>query len=124
MSYQKIEKTAPYLVIVGSMLHIFCCGIPLLLSITNLSTMLGVSTLHMFELEWFERIEPYVLIISGFILVITIAGNYVFKSQNKSEIECDETCTQKRYFSEKLLYVAVFLLTLNILTVILNSSSH
>ena len=117
-----LKTFSTFFVILGSLMHLFCCGLPLLLSITSLATTLGFSSLSIFEFEWFEPIENYVLIVMG----IMLAATYLVNRSSK-QIDCTEDglcehppCDEKKDISGYLLKIAVVLYLVNILTVILN----
>lgn len=116
MSFQKISNS---LVICSSLMHIFCCGIPLILSITSLGAMLGISGAEYFEFEWYESIEDKVLIFSGAILAITAAFRIYGKVKcAEQEVCCDEiSCEENRDISGLVFKVAVILYAINLLIV-------
>lgn len=116
-----IRVITPYIIICGSLVHIFCCGIPLLLSISSLASIIGIHSLAMFEVEWFEAIEGYVLLISGFLLIVTIAADQISKKMNcvESNVCQHEPCDKKKRVSSYMLKIALILYSLNLLTLIL-----
>lgn len=99
-------------------MHIFCCGIPLLLSITSLGAMLGITSAEYFEFEWFEAIEDKVLIFSGVILAIT-AGFRMYSSKIKCAENnhcCEETsCEKGRDISGLIFKGALILYSINLI---------
>lgn len=105
-------------VIISCFMHVFCCGIPLLLSITSVAAMLGVAGVKTFKLSWFiGSIEPQILMISGAILTISLAGQFI---SNRLDCHTDghcihEPCDKKKTFSERLLIIAVCLYVINLL---------
>ena len=103
---------SPFLVILSCGMHIFCCGIPLFLSISSLGAMLGISGAA-FEIEWFEAIEDKVFIISGLVLLFSIFTQSFF---NQDDYCDDETCTigDHNAFQKNLTRLAVILYLINI----------
>ena len=115
-----IRTITPYFVIASCAMHLFCCGIPLFLSITSLAATFGISSLSVFEIEWFEAVESYVLIGSGIILAISLVMHHYAK-----KVDCMETgycdhppCGEKKQTSNRLLYIAAVLYCFNIITVL------
>lgn len=104
-------------------MHVFCCGLPLLLSITSIAAIFGVSSLHIFEIEWFEAVEDYVLIISGIVLAVTyVADRYSKKLDCLKEGFCSHPpCSEKKRASSYILKIAIGLYVVNVMTVLLNT---
>ncbi len=101
---------SPFFVILSCGMHIFCCGIPLLLSISSLGALAGVSG-SAFEIPWFEAIEDKVMLLSGLILLFTI---FV---QTFAGACCDDTsCSTNKSddFSKKLTFFAGGLYAVNL----------
>ena len=118
-----LKTFSTFFVILGSLMHLFCCGLPLLLSITSLATTLGFSSLSIFEVEWFEPIENYVLLVMGIMLALTY---FVNRSSKKLDCTEDGSCThppcdEKKDISGYLLKIAVVLYLVNITTFLLNT---
>jgi len=118
-----LKTITPYFIILGCLMHLFCCGLPLLLSITSLTTAIGISSLSIFEIEWFEAVENYVLIISGVMLAVT----YIINRSSK-ELDCSESgfcthppCGEKKNSSSYILRIAIVLYLVNIVTLVLNT---
>lgn len=102
---------SPFFVILSCGVHIFCCGIPLLLSISSLGTLAGVSA-SAFEIPWFENIEDKFILVSGLILLLTIFA------QNSANFSCNDThCSTKNSddFSKKLTFFAAGLYLINLI---------
>jgi len=110
---------APSFVIMSCAMHLFCCGIPLLLSITSLATVFGISSFSVFEIEWFEVIEQELIVASGVVLLMTIIANVISQRLNCYEDVgcCDEPCGDRKSISTYLLIGASFLYLINLLTV-------
>ena len=75
---------SPFFVLLSSGMHLFCCGIPLLLSISSLGVIFGISGTA-FEIEWFEAIEDKVMVVSGFVLFLSF-----FVDQFNKQRVCNE----------------------------------
>ena len=118
-----LKTLSTFFVIMGSLMHIFCCGLPLLLSITSLATTLGISSLSIFEVEWFEPIENYILIVMGVMLAVTYVVN-----RSSKKIDCTQDglcehppCDEKKDISGYLLKIATVLYLVNITIFVLNT---
>ena len=44
----------------GLLIHIFCCGVPLVMGAISIGAMLGIAGGDVMEFEWFERNEGIV----------------------------------------------------------------
>lgn len=118
-----LKTITPYFIIVGCAMHIFCCGLPLLLSITSLTTVFGLSSLSVFEIEWFEAVEDYVLILSGMMLLVTYLINRLAKNLDclKDGFCTHPPCSEKKSMSIDIFKIAVILYLLNIMTFLINT---
>lgn len=115
-----IRIVTPYVIICSALMHIFCCGIPLLLSVTSLVNIVGISSLSIFEVDWFEAIESYIVLFSGVLLITTIAINQFSKKINCIESGACEhkPCDEKKHHSSYVLNIAIILYALNLLTLV------
>ena len=116
-----IKFIAPSFVIISCLMHLFCCGIPLLLSVTSVTAMLGISSVSFFELEWLEAIEQELIIASGVVLFATIAAHIISKRLNCHGDAgcCDEPCDSKKSFVNRLLWFAGGLYLFNMVTLLI-----
>ncbi len=97
-------------------MHLFCCGIPALMAMTSLAALLGVSSGSLWEWEWYEAIEFYVLIASGLLLAIS-AISYILgrKLDCSEESECSHApCDERKEYYGILLFTAGALYVFNI----------
>jgi hypothetical protein len=115
------KYVAPSLVIVGCLMHLFCCGIPLLLSLTSLATTLGLSSGSMLGAKWYQQIEQELVLASGVVLFFTLLAHLIGK-----KLSCGENggcssapCDRKKSFSFKLLLGASGLYLLNMFVLLL-----
>jgi len=113
-----LRYLAPSFVIASGVMHLFCCGIPLVLSITSLSAVFGFSSGSALELEWFEAIEQELMVVSGAILLATFAAQVMSRRLNCYEDAacCDSPCDGKKTISTYLLIGASFLYLINLAT--------
>lgn len=82
-----------------------------------MTTLLGISSLSIFEVEWFEAVENYVLIFSGILLLITYAADRFSKKINCLENDfCQhEPCDNKKNFSTRVLKITTILFLINLM---------
>lgn len=112
------RKMAFFFVIVSCFMHIFCCGLPLLLSVASLATILGISGAEVLQISWFVgSMKAQILIISGAVLAASLIVQWF-----ASRVDChtDGHCThapcdKKKKFSERMFMVAVCLYGINLL---------
>ncbi len=116
-----LKYLAPSFVIMSCAMHLFCCGIPLLLSTTSLATALGISSGSLLEIEWFEAIEKKLIVVSGAILIATFAAQVISRRLNCYEDVgcCDKPCDDKKSISTYLFIGASFLYLVNLATLII-----
>ena len=67
-----IKFLSSYFLLLSCLTHFFCCGIPLILSLTSITSILGFSTLAFFDFPWFEDIEIQFFFITTFVFVLLI----------------------------------------------------
>ncbi len=121
---QNVSKHLSYAVILSQMTHIFCCGLPALFSVLSLLSGLGLvgvmpsSMEHVHESmhEW----ERPILFMSGAVLIIGWALHmYSRKLDCTKTASCShEPCAPKKKQSARLLLVATFLFTINVLIIL------
>ena len=111
-----LRLIAPSFVFASCAVHLFCCGLPLLMSITNLGTIFGISAVSGMEYGWYESIEEHIQLISGIVLVATLVAHFISSkldcfSQNDC---CTEPCIPKKKKSFIMLYLATVLYVCNL----------
>ena len=67
-----IKFLSSYFLLLSCLAHFFCCGIPLILSLTSLTSILGFSTLVFYDFAWFEDIEIQLFLITTLVFVLLI----------------------------------------------------
>ena len=93
-----IKFLSSYFLLLSCLTHFFCCGIPLILSLTSLTSILGFSTLSFFDFPWFEDIELQFFLVTTFIYVLLVftqlktkrldsSNEEFFKRNNKNIME-------------------------------------
>jgi len=79
-----IKLLSSYFLLFSCITHFFCCGIPLVLSLTSLTSILGFSTLAFFDLPWFENIEIQLFLFTTIVYILLIVTQLNIKRFNSS----------------------------------------
>ena len=79
-----IKFLSSYFLLLSCLTHFFCCGIPLILSLTSLTSILSFSSLAFFDFPWFEDIEILFFIITTFVYILLIFTQFNSKRFNSS----------------------------------------
>ena len=79
-----IKLLSSYFLLFSCITHFFCCGIPLILSVTSLTSILGYSTLVFFDFSWFEKLEIHLFLFTTCIFVILVFTQLKYKRLNSS----------------------------------------
>ena len=88
-----------YTVVIGcSLMHIFCCGVPLLTTAVGLGSVFGIFATDVLESSLFENFETEILIISGLILLLA----FILKLQARKLECCDKEEKRVCSFNEKV----------------------
>ena len=67
-----IKFLSSYFLLLSCLTHFFCCGIPLILSLTSITSILGFSTLAFFDFQWFEDMEIQFFLITTLVFAFLI----------------------------------------------------
>lgn len=118
----RLQKMTTAFVFGSALMHVFCCGIPLLLAVTNLATLFGIAGVGALHAEWFEQFEVAALVIAGVMLVLTIGLQFISNRINcRTDGACvHEPCDSKKRFSENMLKFAVALYVVNLVVYFLS----
>jgi hypothetical protein len=102
-----------------NLMHIFCCGVPLIMTITGLATNFNLYSQNLLSssvFENFERFELKVLIFSGLILLLS----FILKLKAKKLNCCKENkinfCSKNEKINSIFLKVASILYIINLTT--------
>jgi hypothetical protein len=108
-----------YSLVIGcSLMHIFCCGIPLLTTIIGLSTTLGFITGGILEnplFESFERFEIEIMILSGLMLLLAFILKFRANKMNCCETEEKKFCSESEKINNIFLKISSVLYLFSIL---------
>ena len=102
-----IKFLSSYFLLLSCLTHFFCCGIPLILSLTSLTSILGFSTLAFFDFPWFEDIESQFFLVTTFIYVLLVFTQLKTKKLDFSNEEFFER--NKKNTMEKLIIRNIYL---------------
>ena len=111
------QRLAYTFVISSALMHVFCCGLPLMLTAANVAALFGIAGAGAIHAPWFEQIEVYVLVISGAMLAITGLIQYISNRIDcRTEGSCaHEPCDKKKHLSARIFQIALALYSLNLL---------
>ena len=105
-----------YLALATCLMHLFCCGLPMLLSIGTLAAIFGLSGGEWLHPEWLHDYETMLLIASGALLFITGAAQWISARINcRTDGHCHhEPCNNKKRLAQRLYIIAVGLFAVNL----------
>ena len=110
------HKFANAAVIASGFSHIFCCVLPTVLSIASISSVFGLSTVDIFNFEWFEAIELQVLIVSGIILFISGMAQLIsWRIKCNTDVCHHGSCDQRKNWAMRLFIFATTLYLFSLL---------
>lgn len=110
------ERLAYSFVIGSCLMHVFCCGLPLMMSAANVAALLGITGAGLAHSLWFEQFEVTIMIVSGVMLAITALLQAISKRINcRTTGSCvHEPCDKKKSLSERAFQIAVVLYVVNV----------
>lgn len=110
------EKLTYTLVVSSALMHVFCCGIPLVLALMNLTATFGIAGAGAFHPAWFEQFEVTILVVSGLLLVVTGVVQFISNRVNcRTDGACShQPCDKKKRLSKRVLQFAVILYVTNL----------
>lgn len=115
------------LVVGCSLMHIFCCGIPLLVSLVSLGTSMGIASSSAFEFpifEEFEAVETEVLIFSGIILAISILLKLLPQKNECCEKKKLKFCKFSDLTNDVFIKTSVLLYSFSLIVTFFGEASH
>ncbi len=112
-----IRYISSYLLVLTCSTHLFCCGIPFVLSITSLTSSLGFTSLFFNDLEWFEKFETYSLIFTLIILSLFALAELNSRKLNcAKDANCDHPpCDNKKRLVRLNLILSAIIFSFNAL---------
>lgn len=119
---RSLHDKLTYGVILGScFMHVFCCGIPLVMSVVNMAALFGIVGGSAFHPEWFENIEVTVLAVAGVMLLISALLQEISRRIDcRQDVGCaHEPCDSKKSFSQRVFKISVVLYAVNLVLFLL-----
>ena len=116
----KSIKSVSYTMVVGTLLmHVFCCGIPFVMSLVSLAASLGLSGVGAFDIPWIHQYETAILWVSGSMLAMTGLLQWIAERRNcVSDGGCHhEPCDSKKLTARQIYYIAVGIYLANLLLI-------
>lgn len=111
------ERITLTLVISSCLMHVFCCGLPLLASLLNMAASLGIASAEVAHSEWFEQFERGAIALSAVMLVVTGIILYVSRRVDcrKQGMCVHPPCDNKKSMSLLIYRVTAVLFAVNLL---------
>ena len=111
-----LKYYSSYLLVLGGLAHLLCCGIPFVLGISAVFSNLVASNTFIFDLEFLESSENYLFAFTTLLLLI-VASSEIYNKKIKLNDEND-CCTVPEYQSKQKkimfnIYFAFFLYVIN-----------
>lgn len=111
-----------YSLVIGcSLMHIFCCAIPLLITIIGLGTTVSVTSSEIFNISLFhnfEKFESEILVLSGTILLLALIFKFRTKNLDCCVKEPHNFCSKNEKINNIFLKVSLALYLLNLTTLL------
>ena len=116
-----IKYISSYFLLLTCSAHLFCCGIPFILSITSLTSSLGFTSFFFIDVEWFEKFETYSLVFTLIILSFFIISEAHSRKLNCIEDgHCDHPpCDNKKRLIRFNLILSIIIFSFNALVFLL-----
>ena len=97
-------------------MHVLCCGLPLVMSITSFAALIGLSGADAANHTWFEPYETPIMIIAGLLLLFSAGVVGVSKIINcRKQGACvHEPCDKKKDFTSLVLGISALVYIVNI----------
>ena len=101
----------------SSLMHVLCCGLPLILSLSSFTALLGISGVEVNPHDsWFEPYELPVMIVAGIFLMLSVISVIISKIVDcrKDGICKHAPCSKKKNASAIILAASILLYSVNI----------
>ncbi len=111
-----IRKVTSAMAIVTLLPHLFCCVIPLVMSVVGFGASLGLFTLNSSGFEWLIEYEPHMMAVAGVMLLVGAAVQLIsWRIDCRKEYCTHEPCEPKKKRSLNLFYLASALYVVSLL---------
>lgn len=116
MNTRVLHTTTGAVVVLSLLTHIFCCVLPLVMSITSLASILGFTAVHEMWESTFHAYEVDILIFSGSMLLVgglsALVSHWI---DCRRDAHCaHDDCAPKKRWSEYVLLGAAILFICNL----------
>ncbi|MAI75895.1 MAG: hypothetical protein CBC25_01855 [Pelagibacteraceae bacterium TMED65] len=101
--------------LLGCSIHLFCCGVPLLIGIFSLTSSIAGSSLFLINEIWSEAYETPLLIFTTMILLMFIVFEINNKRLNYKENACcpEDDCDKKKNLTKINLKISILFYSIN-----------
>lgn len=109
------RRVSLWFVLGSCLIHLFCCGIPLLLSLGSLGAVIGTGSMEWIHEGWFGRHEIDLMLASGAVLLVTGLVQFLSSRINcRTDGDCAHApCDSKRSYARYVFLLAVGLYAIN-----------
>ena len=110
-----------WLVISTCIMHVFCCGLPLALSIGSIAAVLGLSGGEWVHPAWLSQYEMGLMAASGAVLAFTGMIQFIsYRIDCRKDGDCHhEPCDSKKTLAHRVYFAALALFALNVAVTLL-----
>jgi hypothetical protein len=113
------SHVALWMVFSATAIHVLCCGLPLLLSIGTIASLIGLGSGGVFHPAWFDAYEERLLMLSASILAITGLVQFIsyrLDCRRMAASHCHHApCDKKKRLARNLYGFAVALFAINLI---------
>jgi hypothetical protein len=97
-------------------MHVLCCGLPLVMSISSLATLIGLSGADAANHTWFEPYETPIMIVAGVLLLFSagVVGVSKIIDCRKQGACVHKPCDKKKDFTNTILATSALVYMVNI----------
>ena len=112
-----------YFLLFGCSIHLFCCGIPLLIGIFSLTSSIAGSSLFLINEIWSEAYEIPLLIFTTMILLMFIGFEINHKRSNYEENKCcpEDNFDKKKNLTKINLKISILFYSINMFLFIIEN---
>jgi hypothetical protein len=112
----KIQRMTTTILLSTSLVHVLCCGLPVLLSFSSLAAWAGVSTLHNTHLSALHRYETEIIIGSTVLLLLTAVTQLISRKLNcvKQHACHHPPCEKEKSYAQHIFLLATLLWGVNL----------
>ncbi len=109
-----LQKITTTMLIGSSLVHLLCCGLPLLLGLVSIAAWAGWNGALQFSIPHLHDYEGVMIAASGGLILLTAIANFIATKINctkdnfAGQISCHhEPCDKEKTFAQKIFIVAL-----------------